>query len=214
MKEKQQGFFNWIKTHPTKFFIIIFLIIIPIFILSILVGSFFKNGNKFYFDKQNEQPIYLYQKDISKSKKVDKYLDFNIELKTLTHFQDEKEDKKEFVYDEYTFKFTHSPKDLYRNASFNFRGVLGTKWLTEQSSVNTIYTNSSSLTKFKFETELPQSKYLIFNVKKPILYIHIEIIVPSGTPGLPTLEEKIDLYIKYDLNKIDSNSYDIKLVTI
>src|SRR5690625_969594 len=166
MKQKL-GIVNWIKTYPTKEILFLILFVIPLLFILLFVFNISRKDKSFYFDTDdNDKPLLLYQKDLTKKKKLDEVFDnFEISLEQVENIKnDEKEDVQ---YGRFKFKTDYTKTSLYKDASISFRYVMTANWFNEQS-------NPTSSTTIDFPFNLPNRKYLIFKVNKPILYVRSE----------------------------------------
>ncbi|HHT55388.1 MAG TPA: hypothetical protein GX012_02370 [Acholeplasma sp.] len=198
--EKSTGLIAWIKSHPHKAMLLLFLILIPVFLLIVFGVSFTIQGKSFYFDKnENEEIIYLRQSDLSSQKTLDEYfeeLSFELEEVSGTTNQDDEAVK----YGKFKFSREYKPTSYYKDATFTFRYVMTANWFDEQSNV--LDSNSSSFT-IEFPYNLPKHKLLILKVNKPILYVEINIVRhTSGGNDHVHGHDEHTLYYKYDLNNV------------
>lgn len=182
---------NWIKKYPSKALLVLLLILLPLSLLVLVGYNVNRNAKSFYFDKDDkDNPILLYQKDITKKKEFNKYFeDFQI---TIESIDSKVVDDEKIDYANFKFEQTYEPTSSYKNADFNFRYVMTANWFDKQSS-------TSTRTNIEFPYNLPKRKYLLFKVNKPILYVEINI-----TRHFSELDQTktVKLYYKYDLNNV------------
>lgn len=200
--EKSKGLFPWIKSHPHKAMLLLFLILIPVFLLIVFGVSYNIKGKSFYFNNNSDEEItYLRQSDLASEKELAEFFeDLEFELTLVSSVLDENDDKVKFgVFD---FKKTHTPKSYYQDADFSFRYVMTANWFDEQSDV-VDGRNSTNFT-VRFPHNLPKNKLLVLKINKPILYVEITILkhLSGGQDHVHGHEEHI-LYYKYDLNNVE-----------
>src|SRR5690554_7863591 len=97
--EKSKGLISWIKSHPHKAMLLLFLILIPIFLLIIFGASYTIQGKSFYFDKnEDEEIIYLRQSDLSSKNTLEEYfeeLSFQLdEVSSSTNTEGERSEER------------------------------------------------------------------------------------------------------------------------
>lgn len=199
--EKSKGLISWIKSHPHKAMLLLFLILIPIFLLIIFGVSYTIQGKSFYFDKnEDEEILYLRQSDLSSKNTLDEYfeeLSFQLdEVSSSTNTEGET-----VKYGKFKFSRQYTPTNYYKDATFTFRYVMTANWFNEQSNV--LDSNSNSFT-IEFPYNLPKHKYLILKINKPILYVEINIVRhTSGGNDHVHGQDEHTLYYKYDLNNVE-----------
>jgi len=198
-KTNKKSIFTWIKDYPTKAVIALLLIVLPIFLITIFTVNFVKNNKKFYFDKENETPIYLHQSDVASEKTMKKYFEsFTVELKDNKIDLD---DNDQFVRQTYKFLIDYEATKSYSgsNVKMTFKWVLATDWINYQTTPATLSISSTGNT-IVFDKELPKTKYLFFTAKRPHLYIQITITKNfSDTGGVTPEPEVSTLYYKHKL---------------
>lgn len=191
MKDNR-GLISWMKRYPSKALLLLMLIIIPLFVLFLVGYNISRNAKSFYFEKDDDDnPIILYQKDLIKSKDLDKYFEnFEIDLKKVSNTKDE--DGENISRGRFEFETSYDTTTSYKDANISFRYLLTANWFNEQS-------NPTSSTTIEFPYNLPKYKYLIFKVNKPILYVEITIIKKFD----PVNESNTEvIYYKLDLNNV------------
>lgn len=193
---QSKNLFSWIKTHPKKALLFLFLIIIPVTIITLVGINFTNKGKGFYFDTNNDKPVLLKQKDLSSKKEINKYFkELKFELVSVASTM---KDEEKIDYATFEFKRTSELTDDYSKATVTYRYLMTANWFDEQSSIST--TSSTNFTIY-FPYNLPKTKYLFLKVNKPILYIEVLIKKPVGSGNLSSFEETT-LYLKYDLNNV------------
>ena len=200
MSENNNGkLVSWFKEHPTKAFLVLFLVLIPLILLILFGSNFNRNGKRFYFDTDsNGDKIYLYNKNIASKKTINKYFDeFEVKLKKVSESKTKDEDDKEVIveYGRFEFDLNYELNSFNKNSRVNFRYVMTADWFDEQSS-------PSSGSTINFPYNLPNRKFLVLKVYKPVLYIEITIQREQLNPDLPSHKE-VKLYYKYDLKKVE-----------
>lgn len=207
MNANKLSFLSWIKKYPRKFFILFFVVFIPLVFLFTSFLITIKNSNRFYFDSNEENnPIYLYKKDLSNLEDLEDLLSLNIKFTRIKLPEESinNEDELEYTNGSYTFEISYE-KALGVTNEFSFRMVLDSKFAEKRSVVlspNIRLTSSTSSKEVKFNeyNELfPFSKYLIFNNKKPFLYIEITKKDETIVDGLPINKDEV-FYIKVNLD--------------
>lgn len=198
-KEKS-SFLSWITTHPKKFVISVLLIVLPIFIILLVYLNFSKNANKFHFSTGDTNIEYIYQKNLTSKKKLEKYMDLNITLVETKHLN---QGGKHYDNSQYKFKFKYVPTSVYKSSTFSFEVILSSSWVKEQTTKESISltagTTSERTIRYPYDT--PERKLLLFKVGLPSLYFKITIDYVST--GVELGGESIVLYYRYDLNKIN-----------
>lgn len=197
--EKSTGFLSWVKTHPQKAMILLFLIVIPLLFVILFSVSFTNKGKSFYFDVVSEEPQLIYQNKISKQSTLDIYFeDFEINLLSVRGTTNN--EGEEITYGIFEFEKTQKMTNHYVNSTVTFRYVMTANWFSEQSTI--VSSNSTKFT-VTFPYNLPKHKHLILKVNKPILYVEINIVRPTLVGDDIVLgHEEVTLYYKYDLNNV------------
>lgn len=193
MKDKNEANLN---IYSKKIMLLIFIVILPLVLTSLFFIRFNKVNTKFYFDKDGDNPIYLYQSDIVRKKEFDKYFkEFNLDIVDSVKYED-----KDGIYPKgkLTIEKSFTPENYYKDSNFSFRWVLAADYMDAQSQVSSIsITESKSESTIIYPFNLPNRKYLLFKVNRPNLYIEIKI---SNTP---LNSEDVILYYKIDLKNLD-----------
>lgn len=185
------GLITWIKTYPAKALLFLLLFIFPLIILFLIGININRSYNGFYFDKdENDKPIVLYNKNITKQKILDEY--FNEFTITLKEVNSTTHNDEEIEYGRFKFEINYETTNMYKDAMISFRYVMSANWFKEQ-------TNPTSSTTIEFPHNLPKHKFLVFKVNKPVLYVEIKI--DKQFSGVNQSRQDI-LYYKLDLNNV------------
>lgn len=196
--KKRLSFFSWIKAYPKKFMILLFLILIPVLLITILTISYNNKSTRFHFDDVISDNInYYYQKDVNSKSDFDTYFKkFDVVFDELTISKVDGE-----TLEIYKFNINVELNNSYAGSRIDYKLVLATDYYDKQSS---IYTRANS-TNFTMTLDYPfsslenKTKLLFFKSGKPNLYIKVTLSnIPSSNP-VPL--ENIDLVFKLDLNK-------------
>jgi hypothetical protein len=185
-----------LTVYSKKIVLILFIVVLPLILLSLFFIKFNKTSTRFYFNKNGDKPIYLYQSDIAKKKEFNKYFkEFNLEVVDSFKYED-----KDNIYPKgkLTIEKNFIPQSYYKDSYFSFRWVLAADYMDAQSQVSSVsITETKSKSTIIYPFNLPNRKYLLFKVNRPNLYIEIKI---SNTP---LNSEDVILYYKIDLNNLD-----------
>ena len=206
MKENKKtiGLLNWIKLYPKKALIFTLLIFIPIFIVSMSLVRTNRNAKRFYFDKNGDEPNYLYQKDVSKRKKFDEFFEtFEIRLEEVSSYT-----QGANKYDKGRFKFNLdvSLNPIYKDANISYRYVLAANHIDAQSNTGSLSGKNTDFT-INYPFNLPKHKMLLFKVNNPNLYVEVNISYETISSNI-TNTHKEQLIYKLDINKI-KYSYEV-----
>lgn len=211
MRQNGKGtILSWIKDFPIKAMLTFLLVVLPVVIIIIAFTTFNKNGKRFYFDKTEEKITYLYTKDLSSNKEIEKYLDLDLELKRITY---KMTDENEVETASYSFKLDYTLSDEYKNRDTNvsFRWILKADWIKDQSVVKNVNSSSTSNSSINFDYHLPVRKHLFFNITYPNLFLELKIETKTSASGLSTSETET-LYYKYDISKAMKNNNTVEII--
>lgn len=203
MKNTKASFSTWMKKYPHKFMILIFVIVIPVFILTGFFFSTIRNSNRFYFEKNGDDPVYLYKSNLTSAEELEEFILLDIKLTKITLPKENIEviddvEKVTYTGGKYEFEISYE-KPANIEATYTFDFVLETPFGTDNH-----YKTSSSLSSnrlsINYNEVLPYSKYLFYIIERPNLYIKINMESNEIIPGLKT-SDKI-FYYKVDLSDL------------
>lgn len=199
--KKNKSFISWIKKYPTKFMISLFIIVIPIFLVSTAVFINNKDNHKFYFDEVEGVPEYLYKKDLISESKLSEYITFDVKLETIALPRETiDKDSGESTYSEgeYTFKISYeTPESIHYTFAFEF--LLDTTYEGYRSfRTATLEKNELTAVRIPFNFKMPYKKSIFTTINRPYLFIRIKMSSRDIIEGLPVSNQ--EFYVKFDLN--------------
>lgn len=198
--KESKGLLTWLKTHPHKAMLLLFVILIPLFLLMLFSISYSIKGKSFYFDVVDEEIQYLRQSDLASQKTLDEYFEtIEFDLVSVSGLTNENDEK--ITYGKFEFERNYIPANYYKDAKFTFRYIMTANWFDEQSDV--LINNSNKFT-INFPHNLPKHKHLILKINKPILYVEITVErnTSPGNENVPSQDKKV-LYYKFDLKNVE-----------
>lgn len=206
--QKNTGLISWIKKYPSKFMILLFVVVIPIILISTAIIVNVRNNHRFFFEEIEGEPVYLYRKDLSTEKKLSEFLTFDVTLETIVLPREVINDDSTTTYSEgeYVFKINYStPENI--NYTFAFEFLLDTTYNGYRSfRTGTLEKNEVSTIRIPFNHLMPYKKNIFTTITRPSLFIRVKMSSRDIIEGLPVSNE--EFYIKIDLT---SQQPDVKV---
>lgn len=193
---------NWVTNHPKKFVLTVFIVAIPLFILILFSINFNRKYNRVSFDTGDDKK-YVYNSNISSNKKINKYIELDVTLKSIP---------KE-VQGNYVFTISEKKQSFYSNSTITYKLLMSPDWVDYQTDPSSFTPNVNGVDRsVRFEEEIPEKRFGIFNVGRPNLYMEITIMYKPLNSDLPTnSEDIIKLYYKFDVDKTINSGAPIQI---
>lgn len=206
--QKNTGFISWIKKYPSKFMILLFLIVIPIFLLSAAIIINSRDNHRFYFEEVDGEPVYLYKRNLTTEKKLSEFITFDINLETIVLPREVTDNDGNIDYSEgeYLLKIKYeTPENI--NYTFAFEFLLDTTYKGYRSfRTGTLEKNEIRTIRIPFNYSMPYKKNIFTTVERPYLFIRVKMSSRDIIEGLPVSNE--EFYVKFDLT---SQTPDVKI---
>lgn len=193
--KKKKTLWGFIHQYRTKIVLLMFLVLVPITLVSVVYIGAYTNNKKVHFDQEvTEETVYL-KEFISKDDidGITLFIDW-YELKYPV-----KNEEDELVGGEYTFDMYYEVKESYEILQVSVTPLLQTPWtnirsLATQSSLNL----SSRRVKVPFNYELPVSPLWFVKVTDPNLYLKVDYSFMSANNQVSKT-----VYVLFELENIN-----------